>query len=123
MSLRTLYEDEDHQGKQAQTAWLVSAEDDVTSTSRPVNADFQYPGNTCRHLIIAYVHICSFLVEDCQAQGKFMCQQSVRCFDDEADADYVFCKEKKFLCVDKALVCDGKQDCLSHDTSDELQCK
>lgn len=63
--------------------------------------------------------LCSFL-DDCKAAGKFVCQQSVKCADE--DADYFVCKKKKFLCLNTTFICDGKPDCMPHDSSDE-NCK
>ena len=69
-----------------------------------------------------------------------MCQQSMRCADQDlkvgqaqtlrnpqttasASKEHLVCQDKKFLCLNKSAACDGKFDCLPHDTSDELNCK
>ena len=77
-----------------------------------------------------------FISGDCQRQGKVVCQQSMRCADQDlkdddagtqtptrASADHLVCQDKKFLCINKSAACDGKFDCWANDTSDEQHCK
>lgn len=67
------------------------------------------------------------ITDECMAQGNFTCQQSWQCTDENLDRDYFLCKNKKFKCIEKTLLCDGNFDCRSKsdpdDTSDESNCK
>ena len=66
------------------------------------------------------------ITDECIAQGRFTCQQSWQCIDEIPDRDYFLCTNKKFKCIEKKLLCDGKFDCTQDnkiDKSDEANCK
>ena len=67
------------------------------------------------------VHV-FFVTDECLAQGKFICQQSMKCVDE--NPDYFVCTHKMFICIDQKFICDGHLDCMPpRDQSDEANCK
>ena len=86
-----------------------------------------------QYLMIVWVPISIFMIfaGDCQRQGKIVCQQSMRCADQDSvqeeekdeDDDKTQCREKKFLCLNRSALCNGKFECWPHDRTDEQNCK
>ena len=72
----------------------------------------------------------SLFVDECQRQGKIVCQQSMRCadqdvriHDDATTKELLVCQDKKFLCLNSSALCNGKFDCWPHDQTDEQNCE
>ena len=56
--------------------------------------------------------------ETCEASGRAVCQHSQFC----GERGQQQCNQSVYLCISSTTLCDGHQDCLPGDISDELGC-
>ena len=56
--------------------------------------------------------------ETCEGSGRAVCQHSQFC----GERGQQHCNQSVYLCISSTRVCDGHQDCLPGDISDELGC-